>query len=98
VARFLFGYRLPPDFLDVHFAAPFPKNFAVDDMRPGDIYLIGPETVEKLKEFTLIDAPVPLWGPLGLAGNRCFPRHPRHVYVVPVEACHGLRVPGSSRF
>jgi hypothetical protein len=97
VARYLFGYQMPPDFLDIRFAAPFPKNFTIDDMRPGDLYLIGPETVEKLKEYTLLDAPAPFWGPLGLIGSRRFPMHPRQVYVVPMESCHGLRKPGLSR-
>jgi hypothetical protein len=90
VARYVFGYNLPPDFLDVSFAAPFPKHSAMDDPHPGDIYLAGPETVEGLKEGTLLDAQVSAWRPFGLP-NRRFPVHPRRLYVIPAEECKARR-------
>ena len=81
VARYLFGYALPSGFLDVNFAAPFPEHFALEAAQPGDIYLAGPETVQALKETTLLDMPLPVWVPFGLP-NRRFLSHPRRVYVI----------------
>jgi hypothetical protein len=89
-ARYVFGYRLPPDFLDLSFAAPFPNHFALDDTRPGDIYLAGPEVAQVLKDATLLDVPVPVWVPFGLP-NRRFQAAPRRVYVIPAEACQRRR-------
>ena len=48
VARYIFDYKIPAGLLDIQFAAPFPKSHIVGQMRPGDIYLVGPENVDEL--------------------------------------------------
>jgi hypothetical protein len=90
VARYIFDYNIPPGFLDFNFAAPLPKDRAVWDMRPGDTYLVGPESVETLKYCTLLDKAEEAWIPFG-RWNRHFYCHPCRVSVINQEDCHGLR-------
>jgi len=90
VARYVFDYKVPPDFLDIEFAAPFPKSHVVGQMRPGDVYLAGPANVAVLKEFTLLDLAVPYWVPFSLP-NRHVSKFPCQVFIIPEETCNGLR-------
>ena len=90
VARYIFDYKIPSGMLDIQFAAPFPGSHAVGQLRPGDIYLVGPPNIEVLKDATLLDVGIAKWVPFGLI-NRHFYRYPEHVFVIPEEECHGLR-------
>ncbi len=90
VARYIFDYKIPAGMLDIQFAAPFPKSHVVGQMRPGDIYLIGPNNVQVLKDTTLLDMGLSAWIPFGMA-NRYIYHYPCRVYVVKPEQCHGLR-------
>jgi hypothetical protein len=90
VARYIFDYQIPAGMLDIQFAAPFPKSHIVGQMRPGDIYLIGPHNVEVLKDATLLDVGLSSWIPFQMA-NRYIYHYPCRVFVIPAEECHGLR-------
>ena len=90
VARYIFDYKIPAGMLDIQFAAPFPGSHAVGQLRPGDIYLVGPPNVEVLKDATLLDVGISMWVPFGLI-NRHFYRYPCQVFVIHEEECHGLR-------
>jgi hypothetical protein len=86
VARYAFDYKIPPGFLDLDFAAPFPNHFATDDMRSGDVYLASPASVEALEQNTNLNLPVKAWRPFGLP-NRNYYVEPYRVYVIPSERC-----------
>jgi hypothetical protein len=86
VARYALGYRITSGFFDMHFAMPFPHMFTGRQMAAGDIYLVGPGTVDWLKACTLLDVPTPKWSPFALH-NRQFASDPRRVFVIPAENC-----------
>lgn len=90
VARYIFDYKLPAGLLDIQFAAPFPKSHIVGEMRPGDIYLVGPPNIEVLKDATLLDVGLSNWVPFGLQ-NRHYFHYPCQVFMIPAEDCHGYR-------
>ena len=91
VARYVFDYRIPKGFLDWDAAAPYPLTMAVQtNLRAGDIYLVGPSSVDLMNNYTYLNQPVPRWSPLKL--NRwAFHRNPRRIFIIPAESCGGLR-------
>jgi hypothetical protein len=92
VARYLFNYHIPPGFIDLGFSTPFPGSFVTTaDLRPDDIYLIGTPGVGGLERDTYLPHyPKQLWNPVGLE-LLSFDRHPRRVFIITGEDCHGLR-------
>jgi hypothetical protein len=90
-ARYLFGYRIPPGFLAFEYGAPFPKEYVFEDLRPSDIYLVGPQTLEKLNERTFLNHPSPSkWKPVG-PKRWWLNQYPRWIYIIPAEDCGKLR-------
>ncbi|MEI8329806.1 MAG: hypothetical protein WCG14_07415 [Chlamydiia bacterium] len=86
-ARYAYNYNLPNGVIDWNFAAPFPRELAIDDtLRQGDIFVLGPETIDILNEKKLIDIPLPKWNPLG-SKRWSFHQHPRMVYVIYAKDC-----------
>jgi hypothetical protein len=80
-ARYVFDYQLAPDFFDFYFSSPFPKTLPTDEpLRPGDTYLIGPDSVNWLNEKTRLNRPIPVWKPFG--NKKSFFEYPRWVYVI----------------
>lgn len=94
VARYLFDYRLPEGVLDFEFGAPFPGGLPGDisrsELRPGDVYAVGPVSVEVLTERTYLKAETPYWCVFNIRGL-CFPKYPRHVQIVRSEDCKDTR-------
>jgi hypothetical protein len=94
VARYVFDYRLPEGSLDLSFGAPFPGGLPGDlessELRKGDVYLAGPDTVNLLTSVTLLELPTPKWRAFGLRSFQ-FEKFPRHVYIIPAEDCKASR-------
>ncbi len=89
-ARYVFDYRIPQHFLDWSFSSRFPGTLATDDpLRPGDIYLVGPMSVDWLNLKTRLDMRLPRWKPLG--PGKTFHEFPRRVYLIHPEQCGGPR-------
>lgn len=91
VARYVYDYRIPQGYLDFAFGSRFPKfHVTQSELRPGDIFLVGPSELDVLNIYTYLNAPAP-------AKFRCilarwtFYRRPREVFIIPAEACHSLR-------
>lgn len=97
IARYLYGYRLPPGSLDLGFSNPFPASFVSSGpLRPGDIYLLHLSTLRGLERDTNIPhPPEEFWNPLRLSLLE-FDRYPCRVYIVTAEECNGLRPDKSS--
>jgi hypothetical protein len=95
VARYLFGYRLPEGCLDIQYGARFPGHHAIGNLRPGDLFVIGPDNVEVLAAATHLDVSVEKWVPFAVQSER-LTRFPRRVYIIPEESCAGLRPPPDS--
>ena len=88
-ARYLFDYRIPAGFLDWSFSAPFPKALATDEaLRPGDVYLIGPDSMEGFNVKYHLNLTIPKWNPFGSAKN--FHVYPQQYYFLRAEDCSGL--------
>lgn len=86
-ARYVFDYRLPPGCLDWNFSAPFPGSLPTDaPLRPGDIYLIGPASVDWLNKKTSLNLALPKWQPLG--PGKSFHEFPRRAYLIRPQDCH----------
>ena len=80
-ARYVFSYHLAPDFLDFYFSARFPLTLPTDvPLRPGDTYLVGPDSVNWLDEKTHFNRFVPVWKPLG--NRKTFIEYPRWTYLI----------------
>lgn len=94
VARYVFDYRIPTGCFDVEFGSPFPGGLPGDlnssELRPGDVYLVGPDTVTLLKNRTSLQRDVPIWNAFGLQQFK-FVKDPRAVYVVSAEDCKESR-------
>lgn len=89
-ARYVFNYRLPRNSLDWFFSAPFPKVLPTDvALRPNDIYLIGPDTVNYLNLKTHLNLDLPKWEPLGT--KKTFYRYPEKAYLIHPADCGGLK-------
>jgi hypothetical protein len=90
VARYIYDYKIPDGFFDIQFSAPFPKSHIVGELRPGDVFVIGPENVDILISSTHLDVQVPKWVPLAMEYHH-FERQPCAVFIIPEEACGELR-------
>ncbi len=85
-ARYIFDYRIPVDFLDWSFSSRFPGTLPTDDpLRPRDIYLVGPNSVDWLNLKTHLNLDVPTWKPLG--PGKTFHTYPRWTYIVRPQEC-----------
>jgi hypothetical protein len=95
-ARYVYEYKIPPGSLDWSFSAPFPgfapisicqnRSFstAIQAEFPGDIFVLGTDTVFALNSQTSLHQPVSTWSPLG---NRWwFPKRPRDVFIIPATS------------
>jgi hypothetical protein len=92
-ARFLFDYRLAPNFSDFYFSAPFPMALPTDaPLRPDDTYLIGADAINLLDKKTHLNQAVPVWKPVG--NKKTFIVHPRWVYMIHPDDLSGP--PGKS--
>jgi len=83
-ARYVFDYRIPKGFIYWPFSAPFLGELPMDTpLRPGDVYILGPNSAEQLHSRQLTDVEPPKWG---LKTRRwAFYRHPREAYVFRVD-------------
>jgi hypothetical protein len=93
VARYLYDYRLPAGCIDLEFGARFPAFHATqEELRPGDIYLVGPQSLRVMMRWTHLnhDAPEEFYA---LRHRWKLFRHPREVYVVAAEECGSIRKP-----
>lgn len=99
VARYLYNYQLPEGVLDLEFGAPFPGGLPgctpllskeSTDFQPGDVYLASPQIVSILVNFTYLERPIPKWSPFGIS-RLAVEKYPRHVFLIPVESCKGIR-------
>jgi len=91
-ARYVFDYRIPQNFLDWNFSSTFPGTLPTDDgMHPGDIYLIGPDSVDWLNLKTHLNLEMPKWAPLG--SKKSFHEFPQWAYLIRPEYCDGLKSP-----
>lgn len=85
-ARYVFNYQLPANSLDWSFSSRFPGSLPTDDpLRPGDIYLVGPSSVNWLNLKTHLHLQLPIWKPLGPA--KTFDEFPRRAYVIRPQQC-----------
>lgn len=85
VARYVFDYRIPKQFIYWPFSAPFPLELAIDTpLLPDDIYLLGPLNVDRLNKLNLTHIPQPMWGLLKKRWS--FYREPQSVYILPVKS------------
>ncbi len=91
-ARYVFNYCIPKGFFDWSFSARFPGSLATDDpLRPEDIYLIGPNSVDWLNVRTHLNLQVPIWKPFG--PNKTFHEVPRWVYIIRPQECGEVKQP-----
>ncbi len=89
-ARYVFNYRILAGFLDWSFSSRFPGSLATEaPLRPADIYLIGPSSVDWLNLKTHLNLDVPRWKPLG--PGKTFHVFPRWVYIIRPEECGGVK-------
>jgi hypothetical protein len=97
VARYVYDYKIPRDFLDFAFSAPLPGVGVEDYFQRQDIYVVSPENVDYLKFWTRLDyPPMPQWSFCGASrlpflGRWVLYKHPCSVFVIPAEVCGGLR-------
>ncbi len=91
-ARYLYGYQLPAGTIDLGFSAPFPGTcVTTSDLKPGDVYIVTHWGLGGLERDTYLPhVPRELWNPLRLRSLE-LDRHPRRIYIIPSEACKGLR-------
>ena len=83
-ARYLFDYRIPAGFLDWSFSAPFPKALATDEaLRPGDVYLIGPDSMEGFNVKFHLNLTIPKWDPF--RSTKKFHVYPHRYYYLRAE-------------
>ncbi len=98
MARYVFDYRIPEGALDLEFGTKFPGTFPGDldsaELRKGDIFLAGAETVSLLANITCLEQATPKWSAFGL-GALTFEKYPRRVYIIPAESCKGPRPNGN---
>jgi len=88
-ARYVFDYHLPNNCLDWDFSSRFPGTLPTDDpLRPDDLYLIGPNSVDWLNLKTHLGLAVPKWKPLG--PHKTFHERPRWVYIIRPQECGGV--------
>ena len=86
-ARYVFDYRLPKKVLDWSFAAPFPYTLATDTtLRPEDVYLLGPSSVDTLHKSNQIEISTPKWAPLRQI-KWSFNRNPELTYIIEAKDC-----------
>jgi MFS family permease len=86
VARYVFDYRLPPGTVYWPFAAPFPMMLPIDvAIAEDDVYLLGPNSVDILRNSGLLDTDPAKW--VVLLKRWSFYRHPREVYIIPAGDC-----------
>ena len=95
-ARYYFNYRIPKDYVDFTFSLPFPYETPIEGTRPTDIYLIGPENLDLLKDKGGLDyQPMEKWSPLG-TGKRTsklsFYKDPQQVFMIPAPLCKSLTI------
>ena len=91
VARYLYDYRLPKGCIDFEFGSRFPAfHTAQTELRAGDIYLVGPESIGVLKLSTHLDHNAP--EEFFVIRRRWkFFRRPREVFIITAEECGGMR-------
>ncbi|MDB6019514.1 MAG: hypothetical protein JWR19_4003 [Pedosphaera sp.] len=94
VARYLFDYRLPQGALNLEFGTTFPGAMPGDrnssELRKGDVFLAGPDTIGLLLARTYLELDIPKWNFLG-SPKLGFPSKPRYVYIIPAENCKATR-------
>ncbi len=84
VARYIFDYRIPEQFIYWPFSAPYPLELATDTaLLPDDIYLLGPLNVDRLNKLNLTHMPQPMWGIWKKRWS--FYREPQGVYIIAVK-------------
>ncbi len=92
-ARYVFDCRMAPGFLDWSFSSRFPGSLPMDDgLRPDDIYVIGPGSVDWLNLKTHLNLQVPAWKPLG--PRKTFHEFPRWAYIIRPQQCGEIRRDG----
>jgi hypothetical protein len=91
VARYLYDYRLPRGCIDLEFGSRFPAFHATqNDLRAGDIYLVGPGSLMVLTMWTHLEHEAPEEFYAVQHRWKLF-RHPREVYIIMAEECGGRR-------
>jgi hypothetical protein len=81
VARYLFDYRLPANFIDLHFGGPDAVDYTATGISEGDIVLGTAETIGTYRMYGFVRRRIRQWRPLGLPGLS-FDAHPRRVYIL----------------
>jgi hypothetical protein len=91
IARYVFGYRLPPEFAAFEFCYPIGGSFIQGSLPKRDIYLVSAWSVLQLKETTNLRHPDPsMWKAFGVE-RWARPEYPCRVSVIPAESCNGAR-------
>jgi hypothetical protein len=89
IARYVFGYQIPPEFAAFEFCYPIGGSFVESSLAKGDIYLVSPMGVRQLEDGTNLRMPdPPMWAPLGVR-RWAIPGHPCRVSVIRAEDCNG---------
>jgi hypothetical protein len=87
-ARYLFDYHIPPGVLSFEYAATFPIAYADEELRPSDLYILGPQSVDSINQRNLpMLASPPRWNPLGGTPRYGFNEFPHWVYIISGEEC-----------
>jgi hypothetical protein len=81
VARYLFDYRLPANFIDLHFGGPDAVDYTAAGIREGDVVLGTDETIGAFRQYGFLRKRTRQWRPLGLPGLS-FDAHPRRIYIL----------------
>jgi hypothetical protein len=87
-ARYSFDYNLPPNCLNLEYAAPFPGGFPERaQLREGDVIVVGPQTLGYLAGVGYPVKPHSLkWKAPGI-GRWDFFAYPFEVFVISSESC-----------
>jgi len=85
-ARYVYNYRIPDGFGDIQNAVRFPKNHIIMQWHPDDIYVIGPDNVQVLTDFSFLVQEVKIRSIFAMANRHIF-CEPCRVYVIPAEEC-----------
>lgn len=86
--RYYYDYRLPKSSIDFYFSVPFPMGTPLEGIAdPTDVYLVGPDNVDFLKEYGGLDYPsAEKWSPVGFS-RLSFYKYPRQTFVITPDLC-----------
>jgi len=89
-ARYVFDYRIPPGFLDWNYGNKYPGSLAIETPpQPGDLYLLGPVSLQIIIGGHYLDLPRPRWKPL-VSDRWSFDRYPQMIFLINPQDCTGL--------